>query len=277
MRHADAGFDNINLDFIFGLPGQSIESWRSTLDQALSMGPEHLSLYSLIVEENTPLHHWVEIGQVAAPDDDEAADHYEAAMERLDAGGYHQYEVSNWARTEPSSTQERSRSDKLPALMPDLACQHNLIYWRNQEYLGIGPGAHSHLQQATLYESTTDKVWSERRWGNRKPVAGYVNRMRRGESVEAFAEIIDAELSMGETMMLGLRLPDEGVSRSAFQDRYGVDMDQVFGRQFDQLISWGLLHRSDQRVRLTKRGLMVGNQVFLRFLPEADAYAVVES
>ena len=184
----DAGFDNINLDFIFGLPGQSMESWQSTLDQALSMAPEHLSLYSLIVEENTPLHHWVEIGQVAAPDDDEAAAHYETAMECLGAAGYQQYEVSNWARTQRSASGHRLDAEAGSALMPDLACRHNLIYWRNQEYLGIGPGAHSHLRQATLDRQMTGELWSERRWGNRKPVAGYVNRIRSGKPVEAFAE-----------------------------------------------------------------------------------------
>lgn len=273
----DAGFDNINLDFIFGLPGQSTASWQSTLDQALSLAPEHLSLYSLIVEENTPLHHWVEIGQVAAPDDDEAAAHYEMAMECLGAGGYQQYEVSNWARTQQSASRHRLDTETGSALMPDLACRHNLIYWRNQEYLGIGPGAHSHLRQSTLNRQMTGELWSERRWGNRKPVAGYVNRIRSGKPVEAFAEIIEAELSMGETMMLGLRLLDEGVSRSDFQDRYCVELDQVFGHQLDQLTSWGLLENLGDRIRLTKRGLMVGNQVFLRFLPETDDSDVVES
>ncbi len=123
----------------------------------------------------------------------------------------------------------------------------------------------------------TGERWSERRWGNRKPVAGYVNRIRSGKPVEAFAENIEAELSMGETMMLGLRLPAEGVSRSGFQDRYGVELDQVFGHQIDQLTGWGLLENLDDRVRLTRRGLMVGNQVFLRFLPETDGSGVVES
>ena len=95
-RNAD--FDNINLDFIFGLPEQKTERWRQTLDRALALKPEHLSLYSLIVEENTPLHHWVESGAVASPDDDLAALHYEIAMGCLGAAGYEQYEVSNWAR-----------------------------------------------------------------------------------------------------------------------------------------------------------------------------------
>ena len=97
LPRAQAGFDNINLDFIFGLPHQAPGAWEDTLDQALPLAPEHLSLYSLIVEPNTPLYHWVEIGQVEAPDDDLAADLYELAIARLADAGYLQYEVSNWA------------------------------------------------------------------------------------------------------------------------------------------------------------------------------------
>ncbi len=97
-RPAQPGFDNINLDFIFGLPHQAQAAWESTLDQALQLAPEHLSLYSLIVEPDTPLYHWVQLGKVDAPDDDLAADLYELAMAKLAGEGYLQYEVSNWAR-----------------------------------------------------------------------------------------------------------------------------------------------------------------------------------
>ncbi|RME57127.1 MAG: radical SAM family heme chaperone HemW, partial [Caldilineae bacterium] len=121
-----AGFDNINLDFIFGLPEQPPENWAATLEEALALAPEHLSLYSLIVEPNTPLHHWVEGGRVPSPDEDEAAAHYEWAMERLGRAGYVHYEVSNWARDEIG--QGRT---------PHRACRHNLIYWRNGAYLGV--------------------------------------------------------------------------------------------------------------------------------------------
>ncbi len=268
-RNAD--FDNINLDFIFGLPEQKTERWRQTLDRALALNPEHLSLYSLIVEENTPLHHWVESGAVASPDDDLAALHYEIAMGCLGAAGYEQYEVSNWARTR-RTTEGRAEdatgagmssegSDK--ELVPSLACRHNLIYWRNQEYLGVGPGAHSHL-----WIPSADEQLTEKRWGNNRPVAGYVRRIRGGEPVEAFSEQISSDLSMGETMMLGLRLLKEGVALSDFQHRYAVSLRDVYSDQLDELMAWGLLKNTGERIRLTERGLMVGNQVFLRFLPE---------
>ena len=244
-----AGFDNINLDFIFGLPHQAPEDWESTLDQALQLGPEHLSLYSLIVEPNTPLYHWVQVGKVDAPDDDLAADLYELAMAKLAGAGYTQYEVSNWARG--SGEMET----------PVYACRHNLIYWRNDDYLGIGPGAHSHLHCAP-------GTGGERRWGNRKPVPGYIRRINAGLPVEEFDEEIDPRLAMGETMMLGLRLLREGVPRRRFAARHGRAVDDVFGAELRQLADRNLLAWDEQNIRLTPEGLLLGNRVFAAFLPD---------
>jgi oxygen-independent coproporphyrinogen-3 oxidase len=232
-RQAD--FDNISMDFIFGLPHQLIEAWQDTLKQAMALDAEHLSLYSLIVEPETPLHHWVQTGQVDNPDADLAADHYELAIDTLGKAGYGHYEVSNWAKG-------------------DLKCQHNLVYWRNQDYLGVGPGAHSHL--------------NDQRWGNRRPVPGYIKRIGQGESVEAFQETISPRLAMGETMMLGLRLIDEGVAHTRFQDLHGAPLTQVFAPEIAQLLGWGMVGVDAERIRLTQRGLMLGNQIFARFLPD---------
>lgn len=248
-----AGFDNINLDFIFGLPGQTEASWCDTLERALALAPEHLSLYSLIVEPNTPLFHWVENGSVPEPDEDQAALHYERAMERLAAGGYIQYEVSNWARRTGACRDDET---------PELASRHNLIYWRNDDYLGIGPGAHSHLR------TEEGSVQVERRWGNRKPVPSYGKRMRAGDSVEDFAEEIAPPVGMGETMMLGLRLVREGVPLDRFTALHGRSLSDAFGTEVDRLCGDGLLTVDARRVRLTPRGLMVGNRVFAQFLPD---------
>ena len=248
-----AGFDNINLDFIFGLPGQTEASWCDTLERALALAPEHLSLYSLIVEPNTPLFHWVENGSVPEPDEDQAALHYERAMERLAAGGYIQYEVSNWARRTGACRDDET---------PELASRHNLIYWRNDDYLGIGPGAHSHLR------TEEGSVQVERRWGNRKPVPSYGKRMRAGDSVEDFAEEITPPVGMGETMMLGLRLVREGVPLDRFTALHGRSLSDAFGTEVDRLCGDGLLTVDARRVRLTPRGLMVGNRVFAQFLPD---------
>ena len=251
-----AGFTNINLDFIFGLPDQPLVNWQATLDQALALGPEHLSLYSLIVEPNTPLQHWVQTGKVKEPDEDCAADLYEFAMTRLAEAGYRQYEVSNWAKVKQAEP---------PGLMPALASRHNLLYWRNHEYLGIGPGAHSHLRM----ETATGEVVSKR-WGNRKPVPSYVKRIQAGESVEEFSENIDLRMAMGETMMLGLRLLEECVAFQRFQALHGVALQTIFADELTQLQNKQLIEVDETRVRLTPRGLLLGNQVFAQFLPETE-------
>jgi oxygen-independent coproporphyrinogen-3 oxidase len=281
-----AQFDNINLDFIFGLPSQEPAAWDNTLTQALGLEPEHLSLYSLIVEPDTPLQHWVEVGKVAAPDDDLAADLYELAMKRLDAAGCVQYEVSNWARRNGAQD---------GAITPFFACRHNLIYWRNDDYLGIGPGAHSHLRFAAsdkapnasegcgpvayasgsdgegpgAYTSGSDgERWGELRWGNRKPVQGYIKRIEAGAAVEEFHEAIGERLAMGESMMLGLRLLREGVCSERFAARHGQPLEAVFAGELRRLAGRGWLEWDGDCVRLTPAGLLLGNQVFAEFLPD---------
>lgn len=263
-----AGFTNINLDFIFGLPGQSLENWGATLAEAIRLGPEHLSLYSLIVEPNTPLHHWVATGKVAGPDEDLAAAHYENAMAQLAAAGYLHYEISNWAKATPADawlqappviTDLTADAEQTPAL----AAQHNLIYWRNQEYLGIGPGAHSHFWFNELAGHVV-----RRRWGNRKPVPGYVKRIGEGVSVEEFREEGDTYSSMGETMMLGLRLLSEGVPFHRFITMHQVDLREVFSKQIAQLQGWGMIELDPVRIRLSPRGVLLGNQIFTYFLPD---------
>jgi oxygen-independent coproporphyrinogen-3 oxidase len=199
------------------------------------------------------LYHWVETGKVAAPDEDLAADHFELAMGYLATAGYIHYEVSNWAR--------RTTLD-LPDTTPSLASQHNLLYWRNQAYLGIGPGAHSHLQRPDATGILVDQ-----RWGNRKPVAGYVKRVTRGNPLEEFVETIDARMAMGETMMLGLRLLQEGVAYQRFYAQHELELPIVFASELAKLHKRQLIEYNDKHVRLTPRGLLLGNQVFAEFLP----------
>jgi len=262
----EAGFDNINLDFMFGLPRQSLEAWNDSLDKALDLAPRHLSLYSLIVEPDTPLAHWVETGQTPAPDDDLAAEMYEIAMSRLREAGYEQYEVSNWARGAGS------------------ACRHNLLYWRNQEWVGVGPGAHSHLRFPTrlrrettgdlsfLFGDSCDRVTGSGapaaavRWSNVKGVQGYIRRVEADESPVSFHEELPAEVSMGETMMLGLRLVRVGVPFARFETMHGQPMRAAFGLSLDRLRDAGLLESDGERVRLTPKGLLVGNRVFSEFV-----------
>jgi oxygen-independent coproporphyrinogen III oxidase len=234
-----AGFCNINLDLIFGLPGQSLASWRASLRRALDLAPEHLSLYALSVEPGTPLAAAVEEGDLPSPDPDLAADMYELAEETCAAADYLHYEISNWARE------------------ADLRCEHNLIYWRNEEYLGLGAGAHS---------------WSGgQRWANVSLPAEYAALLSRGNRPVSSEEAISRELEMGETMMMGLRLVDEGVTFERFRQRFGADLRQHYALQIEELDGLDLLEVGDSRVRLSPRGRLLANQVFYRFLPEQDS------
>jgi oxygen-independent coproporphyrinogen III oxidase len=233
-----AGFTNINLDFMFGLPRQSPVTWAATLGRAVALRPEHLSLYSLTVEHGTPLATQVSRGLAPAPDDDLAADLYSLAADNLAAAGYVHYEISNWTRTHqpPASS---------------LQCQHNLVYWRHEPYLGFGPGAHS-------FED-------DRRWWNVRPVPQYIERIRDGASPERDGETLDRRTAMGEMLMLGLRLLEEGVTDARFRARFGVELAEAFGPQIGSLVSRGLLERLPDRVRLTPQGRLLGNQVFAEF------------
>jgi oxygen-independent coproporphyrinogen-3 oxidase len=243
-----AGFDNINLDFMYALPGQTLESWIATLERALALKPDHLSLYSLIVEEHTPLHRWVSEGKVTPPDDDLAADMYEHARERLRAAGYIHYEISNWAR-------------------PGRECAHNLTYWRNLPYIGLGAGAHSWYAGRRFVEAKSLREYTER-----------VNtifvspRRDAGTMLPAAAvieeEVISRELEMAETVMLGLRLT-AGVDLADFERRYGQALESVFAERLRDGRAAGLVETVEGRLRLTEQGTLLGNEVFAALLPDA--------
>ena len=246
-----AGFTSVNLDFIFALPNQSLATWADTLERALALGPEHLSLYSLIVEEGTPLFAWVRDGRVLPADDDTAADMYEYAQQRLAAAGYGQYEISNWAK-------------------PGHECRHNLTYWRNLPYIGLGAGAHS--------------SFAGHRFAEVRPIAGYIGRVRaavagdNGESgtdtlpagAIASDEAIPPALEMAETAICGLRLND-GISRAEFAERFGRTFEQVFDERLAEVRELALIETVGDRVRLTEHGRLLGNEVFERLLPDEPA------
>jgi putative oxygen-independent coproporphyrinogen III oxidase len=235
-----AGFDNINLDFIYGLPGQPLAAWQKTLEQALALAPEHLSLYALTIEEGTPLARDVERGRVSAPDPDIQAEHYEWTQDRLASAGYEHYEISNWAR-------------------PGRRCLHNLIYWRNREYLGLGAGAHSYLNGVRFSVALLPSRYAEL---VEESVAAADGRMRHVVG----AEDVSPELSMSDAMILGLRLI-EGIDLREFTRRYGADPDDRFGAVIAEFIGYGLLERTDTHLRLTPRGRLLSNELFQRLLP----------
>jgi len=258
------GFDNINLDLIYGLPLQTLEDWCATLERAVALAPEHLSLYALKVEQGTGLSYQIARGKYPTPDDDLMATMYEVAEERLDAAGYAQYEISNWARSQRSEVRsQRSvvsdvHSDSQFAVrnsqlaVRNLQSRHNLTYWRNEPYLGLGAGAHSFFG-------------GERFWNVASPLE-YIQRIERGDSVVAGRETITRELEMAETLILGLRL-NAGVAFADFYARFGEDARARYARQFEEARALGLLEVTEERVRLTRRGRLLSNQVFWRLLP----------
>jgi oxygen-independent coproporphyrinogen-3 oxidase len=241
-----AGFRNINLDLIFGLPEQPIERWQQSVEEALALGPEHLSLYALTVEEGTPLARDVARGRTPAPDPDAQADQFEWTQERLARAGYEHYEISNWSR-------------------PGYRCRHNLTYWECREYLGLGAGAHSYLNGVrfavaalpSLYLSLVEQSWQE---AQERGGGAAMRHIVSGET-------ITPELAMADTLILGLRLV-EGVSLEAFRRRYGVDALEAFSAQLGEPIELGLLETCSGWLRLTERGRLLGNEVFARLLPD---------
>jgi len=227
-----AGFDNVSVDLMFGLPGQAMADWAETLAAVVDLAPEHISAYALQVEEGTPLERLVASGRVMVPDEDTQASMYDYLRGVLAAAGYEHYEISNFAR-------------------PGYRCRHNLVYWRNGDYVGLGPAAWSHR--------------GRRRWGNTPDLATYAARLRAGVLPVAEEETVDDREAMGETMMLGLRLV-EGVDEQDFYIRFGVSARDVFGHQVAELVDRGLLEEADGRLRLTGRGLLLGNVVFGAFV-----------
>jgi oxygen-independent coproporphyrinogen-3 oxidase len=266
-----AGFENLNLDLIFGLPEQALETWQRNLELALGLQPEHFSLYALSLEHGTLFGRWAGRGLLSTPDPDAAAEMYEWASDRLASSGYTQYEISNWARAAPSG-----------AL---LAGRHNLQYWRNLPYLGLGAGAHGYAGGL--------------RTANVLSPASYIDRLlRKGEAsgrsglapdkdsppdaspsplpfprtpATQTAQPVDRPAEIAETMMMGLRLVQEGVPAARFQARFDQTLDQIFGPQIKRLLGMGLLEwaaneKEGATLRLTHKGRLVGNQVFVEFI-----------
>jgi oxygen-independent coproporphyrinogen-3 oxidase len=244
----DAGLDNISIDLMYGLPYQTIGDWEQTMNGALALASPHVSVYCLTLEGGTPMERQVGAGLIPEPDPDLAADMYLLAGDALARRGYEGYEISNWA-------------------LPGFESRHNLVYWRNQPYLGVGPGAHSYLPNVRFSNVRSPQEYVRRLRDDRSSVgrtlgtlAGDVEGTPAIESVEA----IDRRLEMAETLMLGLRL-DAGVGVDEFALRFGATPAQVYGATIDDLGGLGLLGSVDGRLRLTPRGRLLGNEVFARF------------
>lgn len=244
----EAGIEQINLDFIYGLPGQRLEDWSESLRFGLSFEPEHLSLYSLTIEEGTKLAEWVKEGKYPLPDADLAADCYEAARECLEKEGYIHYEISNWA--------------KRAGYGRTFKCRHNEQYWKNLPYIGFGAGAHGYIDGFRI--------------ANHLHPVRYIRELNHKRDLpfpfsSALSDysIVDRETEMKETMMLGLRLLVDGVGDDDFFRRFGVHIEEVFHFEIKKLLDQGLVEwiAADQkRLRLTRYGELLGNRVFREFI-----------
>jgi oxygen-independent coproporphyrinogen-3 oxidase len=227
-----AGFRNISIDLMYGIPGQTLESWREILNKALELNPEHVSLYSLTVEEGTPFYKMHQAGELTLPGEDAEADMYEEAIRILTSAGFVHYEISNFAK-------------------PGFECRHNMTYWRNEPYFGFGAGASSYLEGV--------------RAANVRDVEEYIHRIKNRESPVESQESLTGRSAMGETIFLGLRML-AGVDEESFARRYGLLLQEAFPAEVESLLKRGLIERRDGFIRLTHTGLLFANDVFAEFV-----------
>jgi oxygen-independent coproporphyrinogen-3 oxidase len=243
-----AGFENINLDLIFSLPGQSVQTWTNNLELAIDLEPEHLALYALSFEHDTPFTKMLEQGLFQLPESDMAADMYHAAEDILGKAGYDHYEISSWAKKKDGFS--------------DFSCRHNMQYWRNNPYFGFGAGAHGWVNQVRTVNVLSPRAYIQR--SGRLEKYGYPS---------TFATVTSEEISikqeMSETMMMGLRLLKDGISPEDFDLRFGKKLTEVYSLQIDDLDKRGLLdlpNSNQPNLRLTQRARLLGNQAFQEFV-----------
>ncbi|NOX80998.1 MAG: coproporphyrinogen III oxidase family protein, partial [Deltaproteobacteria bacterium] len=222
-----AGFTNLSLDLMYGLPGQRLAGWLETLRQALDLEPEHLSIYELTVEEGTPFAGRARRGNLNLPAEEEVLAMMEATLTRLAAAGYRRYEISSYAR-------------------PGRECRHNINYWRNGSYIGLGAGAVSCLDG--------------RRLSGVADVEDYCCRLESGRPVWSDVEQLDREARFRETVIMGLRMT-AGVSVAELRRRFDIDLPAYYGPTLAALLDQDLLVHDRERLRLSARGLVLANRV----------------
>ena len=227
-----AGFENMSIDLIYGLPGQTIAQWQDTLKKASELDLPHYSGYSLIVEPKTVFYNLMNKGRLPLPGEDIESEMFAMLMDHMDKHGRKRYEISNFA-------------------VPGYESTHNLIYWENATYAGIGAGAHGYL--------------NGQRYSNIGPIAKYMEKTAAGERPFQQTHVVTETEAMEEEMFLGLRKA-KGVSYSLFQQKFGKSLEDVYGETLQSLVREGLVEQADGRVKLTRIGVFRGNEVFQQFL-----------
>ena len=246
----EAGFENIGIDLIYGIPGQGIESWKTTLEMALKLKPKHISTYELTVEKGTLLYKYINnpslflpldkgrIGGVTLPSEDNIIEMYEYTINSLTSEGYIHYEISNFS-------------------MPDYQCKHNLNYWDRGEYYGAGLGAHSFINGKRFYN--TDNLYE------------YLKLISEDKTPVKESEIITEDMALSEALFLGLR-KTEGIKVEAFSKRYKKNILSHYQKEIPDLQGAGLIEVAssscsyETALKLTRRGLILSNEVFLKFI-----------
>lgn len=227
-----AGFGNLSFDLMFWLPGQTLDSWRRTVDRAIALAPDHLSLYLLELYPNAPLRESMARNAWSQAPDDEAADMYLAALETLDAAGFEQYEISNVSR-------------------PGCWSRHNVKYWQSGDWRGFGCGAHS----------TVDGV----RWKNVAATSAYIEGLRAGRGVAVDREPLSAQARRQEALFTGMRLT-AGIDRGNFSRQFGVDPWAEYRAELAPVVDDGLMWQAGGRFGLTRRGMLVANEILATFV-----------
>ncbi|WP_316571967.1 radical SAM family heme chaperone HemW [Neobacillus sp. YIM B06451] len=227
-----AGFENISVDLIYALPGQTLDDFRETLSEALSLGLPHFSGYSLIIEPKTVFYNLMKKGKLPLPGEDVEAAMYELLMDEMAKHGYRQYEISNFAKKGFESL-------------------HNITYWKNEEYYGFGAGAHSYVGKV--------------RRSNIGPLNRYMTSLDEGRLPVLEENEVTKEEAMEEEMFLGLRMSD-GVKKAHFEKKFSVPLESVFQSQIETLSKNGLIDAEGESVFLTRKGKLLGNEVFQSFL-----------
>lgn len=261
-----AGFDNLNLDLIYALPEQTLESWQTTVKRVVDLQPEHISAYALTLEHGTPFGRWSQRGLLPIPDPDLAADMYEWTMDFLPKCGYTQYEISNWALTVES--QRSNVRDLQPSTFdqfPEFSCKHNIQYWRSLPYLGLGAGAHGYAGGYRYSNVLRIKTYIDRSINSRSLIPQYP---LSPATVNHHQQSLRDDIS--DYMINNLRLVEAGVADSDFRSRFGSGLMDVFPSEIQELIRNGLLEKKtsdgSEVFRLTRRGRLLGNQVFVKFV-----------
>lgn len=247
----EAGFSNINLDLMFAIPGQTRESWNRSLRTAAELGPEHISAYSLIIEEGTPFAQ----RRLELPDEDTEYEMYEDTAEILGDYGYRQYEISNYARE-------------------GFACRHNIGYWKRTQYLGLGLGSASLLSGELMNcldgkkrEEGQAGAAEEYRWKHTESMEEYLRDSHRQELLRREKTVLTEKNRQEEFMFLGLRMT-EGISQREFQNCFGVSLDEVYGKVLTKYEGMGLMEKNGDFWRFTRRGIHVSNGILADFLQD---------